>query len=125
MYYTQLSDNERILSDGCRMRRIDNYDGYWITEDGFVWSDKSQKFLIPHEIGGYEQVTLYRQGKGQSKLVHRLVAEAYVPNAEPWYLDTVNHIDGCRINNDWRNLEWLNRADNSRDAMWRRWHNEF
>ena len=125
MYYTQLSDNERILGDGYRMRRIDNYDGYWITEDGFVWSDKSNKFLIAHEIGGYEYVKLCRQGKQYNKLVHRLVAEAYVPNAEPWYLDTVNHIDGCRINNDWRNLEWLNRADNSRDAMWRRWHNEF
>lgn len=45
MYYTQLSDNERILGDGCRMRRIDDYDNYWITEDG---QDKFSEGL-PHQ----------------------------------------------------------------------------
>ena len=43
-------------------------------------------------------------------LVHRLVAEAFIPN--PQNLETVNHKDENKLNNSVSNLEWLSRKDN-------------
>ena len=54
------------------------------------------------------------------KLVHRLVAEAFIPNDDPETKDTVDHIDGNKSNNEASNLRWLNRAENTRLAMKRR-----
>lgn len=47
--------------------------------------------------------------------VHRLVADAFVPRTGG---DCVNHIDGNKQNNDFRNLEWVTRAENM-DHAWR------
>lgn len=53
---------------------------------------------------GYLTVVLYKNGKGKSFLVHRLVAEAFLPN---WFDYTqVNHIDEDKTNNNVDNLEW-------------------
>ena len=44
--------------------------------------------------------------------IHRLVAEAYLPN--PNNYDTVDHIDGDRTNNCVNNLQWMDAKDNIR-----------
>lgn len=48
-------------------------------------------------------------------LVHRLVAEKYIPN--PDNLPQVNHKDRNRLNNDPSNLEWVTNQENSEHAM--------
>lgn len=55
-----------------------------------------------------------RRNKNSNYLVHRLVAETYIPN--PHDLDFVNHIDGDKTNNRVSNLEWCSRSDNMRHA---------
>ena len=53
---------------------------------------------------GYIQVNLYYNGKNYKKYVHRLVAEAFLPN--PDNLPQVNHKDEVKSNNCVDNLEW-------------------
>lgn len=53
---------------------------------------------------GYMSKILYKDNKPYNKRVHRLVAEAFIPNPEN--KPTVNHIDEDKTNNNVYNLEW-------------------
>lgn len=58
---------------------------------------------------GYEKVRLIHGSVDVTRRVHRLVAEAFVPNPEQ--KPTVNHIDGNKRNNRADNLEWADRHE--------------
>ena len=64
---------------------------------------------------GYREVGLSRDGKQKYHLVHKLIAEAFIDN--PHRLPVVNHIDGCKTNNDVSNLEWTTYSENIRHAF--------
>ena len=63
---------------------------------------------------GYRCVVLYINHIGRQMYVHRLVANAFIPN--PLGLRDVNHIDGCKTNNNCKNLEWCTRSHNIKHA---------
>lgn len=63
---------------------------------------------------GYLHVQLYANRKASTKLVHKLVAEAFVDNS--YRLPEVNHIDGNKMNNRLDNLEWVTKSENLRHA---------
>lgn len=63
---------------------------------------------------GYPIVHLSKCGDSAWVTVHRLVAQAFVPN--PKCLPEVNHIDMCRTNNNATNLEWVTHIDNVRHS---------
>lgn len=66
--------------------------------------------------GGYRKVNLYdKRGKCSKKYVHRLVAEAFIPNPEN--KPNVNHIDCNRQNNKASNLEWCTQSENIKHAV--------
>lgn len=63
---------------------------------------------------GYCEVTLYKDGKQKTFLVHRLLAKAFIPN--PKNLPAVNHINGIKSDNRLENLEWVTSSENTRHA---------
>lgn len=65
---------------------------------------------------GYKRVTLCKDGIRKAYLVHRLVAEAFIPN--PDNKPQINHIDEDKTNNAITNLEWVTNDENLR-AYWR------
>ena len=96
------------------MRDVKNYEGlYAVTSCGQVWSYRSQKFLKPTSATkGYLVVNLYKDNKNKKRCyVHRLVAEAYIPNLDN--LPQINHKDENRANNCLQNLEWCDAKYNN------------
>lgn len=90
--------------------------GYQVSDDGYVRTlpdiDHRGRFmsgrirkLVMHEKG-YWLVKI----NGQSHRVHRLVAEAFIPN--PDNKPQVNHKDGVKTNNKVDNLEWSTNSEN-------------
>ena len=94
------------------MRDVVGYEGlYAITSCGKVWSYKRQKFLKPEVLeNGYLRVALWKDGQKERFRVHRLVAEAYIPNPEG--KEQVNHKDEDKTNNCINNLEWMTHKEN-------------
>lgn len=93
------------------MKDVAGYEGlYAITENGEVWSYKSNKFLKGCPKNGYKFVTLHKSGIAQKCYVHRLVAETFIPN--PNNFPCVNHKDEDKTNNCVSNLEWCTHEHN-------------
>ena len=88
------------------MKDIENFEGlYAITSCGKVWSYRRKKFLKPAtDKDGYLRICLCKDGQRKLCGLHRLVAEAYIPN--PDNLPQVNHKDENKANNCLQNLEW-------------------
>lgn len=68
------------------------------------------KLLKPSKIGGFLVVSLKHKGKSKHFLVHKLVAEAFVPkeNADE---NVVIHLDWNKSNNYYKNLKWLSKKE--------------
>lgn len=95
-------------------KAIAGYEGlYEVSDLGRVkslWYGK-EKILKPQDTSrGYFQVALCKDDKVNRLLVHRLVAETFIPN--PNNLETVNHKDEVKTNNTVSNLEWMSLEDN-------------
>lgn len=64
---------------------------------------------------GYLAMTLWRDSKGKSLRVSRLVAAAFLENPDGY--DQVNHKDGIKENNNVDNLEWCSSSQNAQHAL--------
>ena len=100
-------DTEEIWS------AIEGYPEYEVSSLGRVKSYKRGREHILKCIinkDGYYVVSLCQKGTVRQHLVHRLVANAFIPN--PKNLSTVNHLDEQKLNNHVENLEWCSIRDN-------------
>jgi hypothetical protein len=94
------------------MKIIEGFDGkYGITEDGQVYSFAINAFLKQQTTKkGYRIIDLGRGKNYKHYKVHRLVAQAYIPN--PDNLPEINHKDEDKTNNCVSNLEWCTKEYN-------------
>jgi hypothetical protein len=96
--------------------KITGFDAYDVNEYGLVTNTRSGRILKPEIIwDGYERVTLSQNKILKRLRVHRLVADAFIPN--PNNLPMVNHKDGNKRNNHVSNLEWVDCQQNTRHAF--------
>lgn len=96
-----------ISSDG-KMRSV--------TRTGHDGRRISGRLLKLGSRSGYPSAWPRLDGKTICVSIHRLVAEAFIPNPEN--KPEVNHKDGDRTNNVVSNLEWVTRSENNTHA-WR------
>lgn len=100
---------------------IPDYEGFYaISNYGNAksfWSGKVRRdMLLKKHIGntGYERVFLYKNGKSKAMSIHRLVLMAFC--RMPKNKEVSNHIDGNRLNNNLKNLEWTTISGNTKHA---------
>lgn len=105
-YFDVDSDFEEVFAD------VPEHKNYAISNKGRVWSKKRDKFLtLSVNSSNYKKVVL----NGKNLYVHKLVAQAFCSN--PDNLEEVNHIDGNKWNNNYTNLEWVNKSENAKHAF--------
>ena len=88
-------------------------DYYFINSEGQVFNRHKQlKTYINNS--GYECIKLTKLSVNKHRLVHRLVAEAFLSN--PLLKPEVNHKDGDKRNNSVTNLQWVTSSENKQHA---------
>lgn len=85
-----------------------------INEQGQVRNDETGHFLKGTILNTYRYINFRWNGKSKNRAVHRLVAEAFLPN--PKNLPVVHHKDSNRLNNNLSNLEWVTYQQNRLEA---------
>jgi hypothetical protein len=107
-------------------RDINDFNGYEVSNLGNVRGKdrlrkgkhglrliNGQPMKLVFNKKGYPEVRFRKEGT-HTRLVHRLVANAFVPNHDNKL--QVNHIDGNKLNNRANNLEWVTNSENQLHA---------
>ena len=90
---------------------------YSITKFGQVWSHRRKRFLVPkiHRCNYLFLRLQTEDGLWKNRYLHRLVALMFIPTGDVTM--QIDHINGDKQNNDWRNLRWVTNRQNAHFAM--------
>ena len=100
---------------------IKNATNHWVDVDGNIYAfDKRNNHgnkLIKksqHIVHGYSYCGITYNGKNISKRVHRLVAEAFIPNPNNYHV--IGHKNNIKNDNRVENLYWTTVSENTQKA---------
>ena len=88
---------------------------YQVSTEGRIRNNRTGQIRKPAIRNGYEYFYLNTCGKHMTKQVHRLVAQAFIPNPEN--KPQVDHIDGNSLNNRVENLRWATNRENNNNPV--------
>lgn len=91
---------------------------YAVSDDGQIMSLRANKILSPkHNWDGYLRIQIWGHCSCRFVVVHRLIAEAFLPKPD-FENPVINHKNGNKSDNRVENLEWVTQQENIRHA-WR------
>lgn len=99
------------------MRPIPGFPDYYVTATGHIYSSKNGALKRRKEFtakNGYLTVTTKNKGRAYSLTVHKAVALAYIG---PSQHEEIRHLDGNKLNNDYRNLKYGTKSENALDSV--------
>lgn len=93
---------------------IPNFEEYAVSNYGNIKNVKYNKLRTLTDVRGYLKISLNKGNFSKMFFVHRLVALLFIDNPEN--KPQVNHIDGNKKNNYFKNLEWCTARENDTHA---------
>lgn len=111
-------DRLQYMIDVMQAKRIKGYEDYYITTNGDVYSKRKKETYIKLKPGiykGYQYVYLVNDAGPKKMLIHRLVAEAFITNANK--LPYIDHINTNRSDNRVENLRWCTAKQNCNNVL--------
>jgi hypothetical protein len=110
---------EERADDGIEWRQIAEAPNYSVSNTGLVKHTRLDRLLTGYNRNGYLQVTIKKDNVGIARLVHRLVASAFISNDDPVNRIYVDHIDTDPRNNLVSNLRWVTPKENMNNDLTR------
>lgn len=109
----QIEDEKEDIQE--LWKPVKEFPGYQVSNLGRVMS-KNKRIRKPYKRNdGYMDIALHKNGASYTHKVHRLVAEAFIPNPDKKL--RVNHINGIKDCNRAENLEWVTDEENVKHAL--------
>ena len=102
-----------------RSKKIPGFDNYYLSRYGICISmmRKSPRFVLPRKsIWGYLCFSLVVNGRPKGLSLHRALMTTYKYNKNHASLD-IDHIDGNKLNNDFKNLRWVTRTEDIANSI--------
>ena len=121
----ELNNDKEITLKGEVWKEIKDFENYAVSNYGRVFNLRKKdfkKFSVNSFFNygkravksrKYLSVQLHHKGKSCHRVVHKLVAEAFIPNDDPEHKIYVDHIDNDPKNNMAVNLRWVSHAVNN------------
>ena len=112
----RFNDDGTVTAETEEWRTVPGFLRYEVSSMGRFRNRATGQYLGGTTVhNGYLHIGLIRNGHQETKLAHRLVAEAFLEKPSPNHSD-VNHKNKVRTDNRSSNLEWCTRSHNSRHA---------